>query len=288
MTSCQACDRPTQLYLCDDCTTNLNNMLDQIPWLIEELDARIQKLDRIQLGTIGSNRTADTMTVIDFDAAELARTTRKKLLNWVTQVAQKATGRTPPGLSTITTTDLARWLNANTHHIARQAHAGALYRDITQLVGTDDQRNGQLVRAINPIEKHLAGPCPTITGRNHDGTPRHCGETLFADTYDQTTTCPECGQDINVEDNRRRAAADRDLHTREQILETLANIDETTTTAQLDAWIKARRLQRKAWLHDATIVEYRLSETDEPVYSLDRARKLRRRDNTLKTRLQKA
>ncbi len=47
MNVCQACKRQAQLYLCDDCETTLANMLDQIPWLLDELDARIQGMDRI-------------------------------------------------------------------------------------------------------------------------------------------------------------------------------------------------------------------------------------------------
>ena len=288
MNLCQHCKRPTQNYLCDDCTTSLTNMLDQIPWLLDELDNRIQRLDTISAGTIGRNRSHTTPFIIDFDAAELARTIRKKLSHWVTKVAQQATGRTPPALNTISTPNLAKWLQANTNHIAHQPHANQLYNDIKHLVGPDQQRTGQLVRAINPTEQHLVGPCPTITGRNHNGTPRQCGHTLFADTYDQTVTCPTCKQDIDVETTRRHAAETRDLQTKTELIDILTNIDEPVQETRIEQWIKARRLRPRGYLHDSTIIEFQIDPDDQPVYSVERARKLRRRDSHLRTRTRTA
>lgn len=279
MTSCQHCHATTQNYLCDNCTNQLTNMLDQIPWLLTELDNRIANLTRYQTGTIGRTARPDELNIIDFDAAETARTIRKQLLDWVQKIAVRAGGRPPAALSTVTTAYLAKWLCANTNHIARQPHAGQLYNDIARLVGTDHQRTGQLVRAINPTQHHLVGPCPTITRRNHNGTPHQCGHMLYADTYDTTVTCPQCHQDINVEDNRRRTAAERDLHTRTDLLDTLTNIDEPVTPQRLDAWIRAQRLRPAGYNHDGTIAEYRIHPDAQPVYSLQRARKLRHRDN---------
>lgn len=284
MITCQHCKRPTQNYLCDDCTNQLHDMLDQIPWLLDELDNRIQKLDRTTIGTIGRSRRPDELTVIDFDAVDLARDIRKKLLKWVTDVAERHTGRRPPALHTATTPDLARWLATNTHAITRLPLAGDLYHDINHIVGTN-QQGGQLVRAINPTAHHLVGPCPTITGRDHNGHPRQCGHTLFADTYDRTVTCPTCQQEIDVERTRLTTAQARDHHTRNDLLDLLANIDEPVTGDQLDRWITARRLRPTGWLHsNNTITEYRLDPHAEPVYSLERARKLRRRDDNLRAR----
>lgn len=287
MTNCQHCKRPCQLYLCTDCTTLLANMLDEIPWLMQELDARIQKLDRISAGTVGRSRRPDELNVMDFDAAETSRAVRALLLKWVTTVAEKHTGRRPPGLGTVSTPNLALWLKANVDAIARLdlAKKGRhpLYDDINRLVSTT-QDGGTLHKTINRTEQHAAGPCPTIVGRNHDGTPRQCETMLFADTYDRNTTCPACGQTVGVEDNRRRAAAERDLHTRADLVEVLTNIDEPVDKRQLDLWVKARRLRPQGFKHDGAVVEYRITDRDEPVYSLERARKLRRRDQSLRAR----
>lgn len=274
------CARPTQLYLCNDCITQLAEMLRQIPFLVEELDTRIQKLDRIQLGTIGRTRRPDELNVIDFDAAETARKLRKELVHWVTTVAERHSGRKPPGLATIRTADLARWLAHNVHAIATLNIAGDLYRDIKRRVGVD-QRGGQLVQAINRTARHFAGPCPTILG-HHGNTEIACGEILYADTEDRTVVCPKCKQTIDVEKNQRRAAAERDLRTRDELLEVLNNIGEKIPAKTLDAWIKARRLRRAGWLHNGQMIKFRINRNDPAVYSVARARKLRARDQQLR------
>jgi hypothetical protein len=285
MTRCQHCHAPTQLYLCQSCTTQLANMLHQLTWLIGELDARIQNLDRINIGTIGRNRRPNELNVMDFDAAETARKLRKTLTQWVTTITERHTGRRPPGLSTVTTQNLARWLYVNVHAIARLDLAvkgrHPLYDDIARLVGNPtDPQGGQLVKALNRHEKHFAGTCPTI--RAYDGNePIECATMLYADIDQTTITCPTCKQPIDVERNRRRAASNRDLLPREELLEVLTNIDEPVTPEQLDRWITAKRLRVRGYLHDGELVRFRINEHSIAVYSVARARKLRRRDEQL-------
>ncbi|MGV0793036.1 DUF1922 domain-containing protein [Mycolicibacterium sp. XJ1819] len=290
MNLCQQCKRPEpHTYLCENCTTQLANMLHQLPWLITELDNRIQQLTRTTHGTIGRNRRpANELNAIDFDAADTARKTRKTLLHWVTEIAQKATGRTPPALHTATTTDLAKWLYANVNHIARldlarRNHKGhttghRLYHDIEKLVGTNHQRTGTLIKAINPTERHFAGLCHTITGHNHQGEPIHCQTTLYADVDETTITCPTCKQPIDVEKNRRDTEIDRDLMTEPKLLEVLADLDEKVSRVKLYQWIREKRIRPKGWIHDGRIVQYRIRRGDPAVYSLARARKLRARE----------
>lgn len=284
MNVCRACNRQHQNYLCDDCQTILANMLDEIPWLLEELDARIQNLARISTGTIGRTRRPDQLNVMDFDAAEQARTVRKKILDWVEKIAVRHLGRPPATLHYVTTPDLARWLRVNIHHIANDSRAGKLYTDIKRLAG-DAQRGGELVTAINPVELHLVGPCPTITGKNRDGTPRQCDTMLFADTYDRTVDCPECQQTIDVRDTRERAAAERDLQTKAGIIEILANIGEPVDEERVNRWIAINRLRCRGWLHNADIIPFQMPDgSGEPLYSVALARRIRRREDNLRTR----
>jgi uncharacterized Zn finger protein (UPF0148 family) len=300
MTDCQHCKRPTQLYLCTDCTTQLTEMIAQIPWLLHELDARIQRLDRTNLGTIGRNRRPDELNVMDFDAAETARHTEQTIRDLVTTIngpghpirlqctvthdyigpLRPAWRRLPYGYRP-TLIELIDWLTRRVDIIARHKKAGHIYRELNKLVGSD-QQGGQLVTAINPTEHHLVGPCPTITGRHHNGTPRQCGHTLFADTYDRTVTCPTCQQNIDVETTRRRAAETRDLQTKTELIDILTNIDEPVEETRINQWIKARRLRSHGYLHDGTITAFEIDpDNDQPVYSVERARKLRRRDQQL-------
>lgn len=298
MTDCQSCTRPTDLYLCSDCTKVLGDMIQQLPWLLAELDARIQRLDRTSVGTIGRQRRPDELNVMDFGAAETARKTEKTIRGLVATingpgpirlqctVAHDFIGPLRPAWRRLlrsyrpTITELIDWLTRHVNTIARHPQAGHVYRELRRLVGTD-HRGGQLLRAINPVERHLVGPCPTITGRDHQGHPRHCGHVLFADTYDRTVTCPTCHQDIDVERNRTRAAAERDLHTEDQLLEVLTNCGEPVDPDTFKAWIKTRRIRPAGRLHNGLIVPTHTHDQDPYVYSVKRARKLRRRDQQL-------
>lgn len=281
---CQNCSTDNPNYLCDTCSVQLTQMLDQLPWLLKELDARIQKLDRVNLGTIGRTRRQDSIDVMDFAASEKSRKVHKMLLCWVIRVVEHHTGRIPPVLASVATPNLARWLHVNIAAITHYPQAGDLYRDIRTLVGPDTNRTGTLVTAINPTQRHLVGPCPTITGRDRHGQHAHCGRILYADTYDRTITCPDCGNDIDIEKTRRAAAAERDFHTADQIVEVMANCGEPVDPDTLNAWIKAKRLRPAGRLHNGAIVPTHTHDNEPYVYSVKRARKLRARDQKLKTK----
>lgn len=278
MNLCQACKRPDQLYLCEECRTTLWNQLDQIPWLLDELDARIAKMDRIPHGTIGRNRRPGDTTTIDFDACETARNTRKTLHHWVVTIAERHTGRKPAALTTAATRDLARWLQVNTTAIARLNCAGQLHHDITKLVGPDQR--GQLIHAINRHERRFAGPCPTIRGYDNQGRPIECGHTLYADIDETTVVCPECEQAIDVARNLDKAAIDRDLLPEPKLLEVLTNIGEPVSRVKLYQWIREGRIRPRGWIHHGKIMPLRVRRGDPAVYSLARARKLRNREIT--------
>lgn len=298
MTDCQSCKRQTDLYLCCDCTRVLGEMIQQLPWLLAELDARIQRLDRVSIGTIGRQRRPEELNVMDFDAAETVRNTEKDIRELVTTIngpgpirlqctvehdfigpLRPAWRRLLPNYKP-TVIELIDWLTRRVHVIARHKKAGHVYRELNRLVGSD-QRGGQLVKAINPSERHTAGLCPTIRGHGPDGAPIQCETPLYADVDERTIECPACHQQIDVEWNRRDTAAARDLRTAPEILELLANLDERVEEKRLDGWIQARRLAVKGWRHDGALVEARVNKYSQPVYSLARARKLRRRDQQL-------
>jgi hypothetical protein len=279
MISCQACGRRTELYLCEDCKTLLANQLDDLPWLLDELDARIQQLARTSIGTIGrTSKDPAELTPIDFDAAETARAVRTKLIHWVTTVAERHSGRRMPALGTVHTKDLARWLTANLNAIQRLNIAGKLYRDIKTLVGTD-QRGGQLVAAINRTERHCFGQCTTITGRDRHGKPRECGTVLWDDKEAIELTCPACGATVDARRQLNEARIRSDLRTFDLLLETLDNLNEHVPRVKLSAWVTTGRLPAHGYLNkDHGIVKHRIRRGDPRVFSLATARQLWRND----------
>lgn len=271
-----SCKRQCQLYLCNDCTGVLRSMLAQLPWLLDELDARIQKLDRVPHGTIGRVRKPSGFENIDWAAAETAREIRNMLRQWVSTISERHSGRRAPALDAMATRDFAAWLQVNVEAIARLDCAGEVYHDINQLVGSSSKGDGRIVKAINKHERHFAGPCPTIVGYDNTGEPIECGQELYGDSDDRTVMCPECGQEIDAERNRRKVVADRDLMTEDTLLETLANVGEPVEPRKLEAWIADRRLRPYGWLHQGVIVKSRVRKDDLALYSFDRARKLGR------------
>jgi hypothetical protein len=298
VTDCQHCKRPTDLFLCADCVVVLAEMIGQLPWLLDELDARIQRLDRVSIGTIGRQRRPDELNVMDFDAAEIARKAEQTIRDLVTTIngpgpirlqctvthnfigpLRPAWRRLPCGYRP-TRIELIDWLTRRVDAIARHEKAGHVYRELKRLVGSD-QRGGQLLKAINLTKRHFAGLCPTVRGHGPDGEAIECEQPLYADVDERTTECPTCGQTIDVERNRRDTAAARDLRTADEILEILANLDEPVEPKTLNAWIQSQRLRPKGWRHDGAIVETRINQNSQPVYSLKRARKLRHRDQQL-------
>lgn len=302
MTDCQSCSRPTSLYLCSDCIVVLTEMIGQLPWLLGELDTRIQRLDRISVGTIGRNRRPEELNVIDFDAVETARAVEKTLRDLTQTIngpgpirlqctvasdfigpLRPAWRRLPYGYKP-TVIEIVDWLTRRVDVIARHRKAGHVYRELNRLVGSD-QQGGQLVKSINPVERHFAGLCPTVRGHGPDGVPLACEQPLYADVDELSIECPACQQEIDVERNRRDTAAARDLRTAPEIVEILANLGEPVEPKQLDGWIHAQRLRPKGWRHDSAIVENRVNKNSQPVYSLKRAQKLRRRDQQLATKM---
>ncbi|MBI3226613.1 MAG: DUF1922 domain-containing protein [Mycolicibacterium cosmeticum] len=275
-----ACKRPSQRYLCDDCATVLSNMLDQVPGLLGELDARIQKLDRVPHGTIGRTRGAADLNVMDFDAAETARDARKTLRRWVETVTNRHSGRIPPGLDTCATRDFARWLQVNIDAIAHLDCAGDIFADINNLVGSG-HRGGKLVKAIDRRERHFAGPCPTICDYDKTGRPIECGHILHAEIGDRTVDCPKCKQEIDVEKNRSKALASRDLMTVPTLVEALYNAGEPAEAEKIERWITSQRLRPRGYLHQGVFVKKQVRKEDPAVYSFERARKLVRRDQQL-------
>ncbi|WP_016892054.1 hypothetical protein [Mycobacteroides abscessus] len=175
-------------------------MLDQVSELLAELDARIQKLDRVPHGTIGRTHGPSDLNVMDFDAAETARETRKMVRCGVETVTAQHRGRRPPGLDAVETRMFARWLQVNVETIARLDIAGKIYDDIKELIGSGD-KGGTLVRAIDRRERHFAGSCPTVKGWDANGRVIECGEMLYDEYGSRTIDYPTCGQEIDVKRN---------------------------------------------------------------------------------------
>jgi hypothetical protein len=272
-TVCGHCGSATNLFLCNECLHRLAEALTELAWLLTQLDTTVRRQDKLNTGAIG--RASDNPSPINLGAMETARDTRATLLTIVTTIAKTGTGRTPQ-LASVTSSDLAHWLAANTAHIAKHPDAPTILTTITHLVDDDERgRPGPLFTAINRTDRRFAGPCPTIRGHNHRGERIECGTMLYAAFDEDFTRCPRCETEVDVDKNRMKAAVDRDLLPEPKLLEVLADLGEKVSRVKLYEWIKAGRLQRRGWIHGGAIVQYRIRRGDPTVFSLSQARQLR-------------
>lgn len=280
--ACRNCGASTDLFLCPDCVDWLTASLREMVWLLRQLDTTVRRQDKLNTGTLGGG--GDNPSPINFGAMETSRSTRTTLLELVREIAVAGTGREPSRLDTVATPDLAAWLAANVHHIAKNQNAGATFRTITGLVDEDDRgRPGPLYTAINRTDRRFAGPCPTVRGYDDQGRPVECGTMLYAAFDEDFTRCPRCQSEIDVDKNRLKAATDRDLLSEPKLLEVMADLGEKVSRVKLYEWIKAGRLQRRGYVHQGAIVAFRIRRGDPAVFSLSQARQLRWHEMELKT-----
>lgn len=246
------CHRPTDLFLCTDCTNTLHDMINEIPWLLTELETTIRRQDKLTAGGI-IGKSCDTPSPINFDAMNVKRDALEAI------------------------NDITRYCHLSAKDIARHKKAGHHYREIANLVG-EGEDGGRLVQAINRQERTYYGPCTTITGRDRQGRPRVCGQDLYAPKESVEITCPKCGGVLNPQRQLMSTITDRDLVTELKLLETLDTLGEHVPRGQLYAWIRAGRLVPRGWVHQGRIVPARVRRGDPRVFSLSQARQLRWHD----------
>lgn len=271
---CTHCAAKTQLYLCNRCTTTLRSLLEDLPWLLNELATTIRRQDQLTNGnTIG--HTDGDPGPINLTALDTERDTRATLINALNTLTA-APGLPGLRLDHITTPDIARTLAHNVQRIAHHPKAADIYGDINALVADDEiGRAAPLWKAINRQERIFAGPCPTVMGHNQRGEAIHCDTGLYADRDEKLTHCPRCENTIDVAKNRLRAAVDRDLLPEAKLLEVLADLDEKVSRVQLYEWIRTKKIQPRGWIHQGRIVGFRIRRGDPRVFSLSQARALR-------------
>lgn len=274
---CTHCGAKTQLYLCNRCTTTLRSLLDDLPWLLNELATTIRRQDQLTNGSpIGhSDGDPGPINLTALDTEHSTRATLTAALHTLTALPGL------PGLRVdhITTPDIARTLAHNVQRIAHHPKAGDIYGDINALVADDEiGRAAPLWKAINRQERIFVGPCPTVKGHDREGKPVECGTSLYADRDEKIAVCHNCDAKIDVAKNRLRAAVDRDLLPEAKLLEVLADLDEKVSRVQLYEWIRTKKIQPRGWVHQGRIVGFRIRRGDPRVFSLSQVRALRAKE----------
>lgn len=301
MSDCTSCGAGANAFLCTGCTTSLANMLEALPDLIRELEVTRSRKDRLALNPVG--HTADQPSPINVGAMRLAVEVEGLLFTWVTRLEETglqffpATSvgcnfigpllpgwrRLPRGYSG-SPEQRARWLAHHVQAIAAHPKAADALADFKSLVGQpksgDHTQPGRILRAIDRTTRLFAGPCPTIVGHNHEGREIACGYILFAIDDLPEVECPKCKAagrqcQINVKDNRLKAAMDRDLLPEVRLREILEDLGEPVSHNKFSGWSMAGRIKPRAWLHRGQIVDHEVARGDTRLWSLSQVRSVR-------------
>lgn len=293
---CRKCHGKTDLFLCKLCVDQLVQLLEEIPWLLDELATTIMRQDKLTSGGAPNNRPAE-LTVINVDASALAAETFQILTGIVRSMTSVVGPYRPPASVPNhfcgplrpawrrlpvnyrpRPAELILWLIRHRSAIARHPKAGRMYDQVEDLVG-DYAHDGRLVVAINRTDRAYYGPCTNLVGRDRHGRPRACGADLYAPRESRDVTCRICGYTVAAQRQLRSTIRARDLVTEPQLLEALDDLGEHVSRVRLYDWIRAGRLQPRGWVHNGTIVAQRVRRGDPRVFSLSQARDLRLRDD---------
>jgi hypothetical protein len=243
---CGQCGGRAQLVLCTRCRGQLEGMLADLGWLLRELEVTATRQDRL---SVGKSRRTGHSSPANMGAIELRRSIAGEL--------QQISGlKADPRL-------LVWMLRRDVDRIVTRPDAAAVYRRISRMVGF--ARPGPLHDAINRPDVRFAGECAD------------CGELCYSRHEDTYVTCPGCGLPVDVERNRTRTVIEYDLLPERALLSILDNLNEHVPRVTLYAWIKAGRLPAAGYLSRTGVVAHKGGPRDPRVYSLDRARALRRR-----------
>lgn len=286
MTNCRNCGRKSDMFLCSGCVEELDIILDGMPWLLKQIEVSILRQDRLTVGEVG--KSAGTPSPLNTDAVVIADRARNTISTWVRDLCEtrrieftvpmvvsrgfigplKPDWRRVPDDYQPTAADGARWLAEHVNTIALDIDAARCFKELHDLAD-------EIVTAINRPDRHFAGPCPTVRAYSPTGKPIECGEFLYAGTEERNVTCPKCNQPVDVQRNRQRAWREGDLMTERVLLKRLTDIDEPVSRVQFYAWIKARKVAVRGWLHRGVFVEHYIQRGDPRVFSFREVRQLR-------------
>jgi len=266
MTDCRNCRRDTELFLCALCQRELHTTLDELPWLLVQLDITVGRQDKLNLGIAGGANP--NPSPINLGAMELARNIRTTLSTIVRDLCENV-GQAPPDRSW-TTPWMAEWLSRHHTAIAATDSAGDTMREI-------HNTRDALIRAINRNLRCYVGPCTTVRGHDRRGRDIECGHDLYAnrDNLDERIQCPRCKSWLYPREQLMETIHRRDLLPESHLLETLDSLGEPVSRVRFYAWLRDGRIKPRGYVHAGRIVPRQIQRGDARVFSLTAARRLR-------------
>lgn len=316
-TTCQNCKADAQVSLCRRCIAELRFMVNQIPWLWDELLVTRTRQDRVS-DDVGKRirKTNQPINAVNAGAHQLSRDLQDKLQDWVVRLTEGGARQFLPALAVPTgfigplragwrrlprgyggePPQQARWLAHHANAIAARGDAGEFYDLMVDFVGERSQPTvptpeagahvGRLHQAINRKHRHFIGPCFAVVGRNYQREPIYCRNPLYRVTHQTKVLCPKCEQEVDALENAKRANAERDLQTEEGLLEAMRIHEQPISRNTLYGWLRDERIQVQGYEHLGEIVPAPKRRTDKRLFSVSQAKALRGQDEHRKQRRQ--
>ena len=241
-------------------------MLADLSWLLRELEVTAGRRDRL---TIGAVRSAASPSQINFSADGLMGDVGIELQTIVSALGGPWVDASPRVR--------VQWLRSRLPALAGLSDARRHYRTIEDWAGLNGP--GPIHDLINRPDRRFAGDCPDCGelcwARHHDDAYTVCEAVL---DYDKDGNPIQCSTPIDVERNRTRAIIEYDLLPERALLQILDNLCEHVPRVTFYAWVTSGKLPPLGYLTASGIVSKRAGRHDPRVYSLDRARSLRRHE----------
>ena len=269
MTDCRNCRRETELFLCQLCAKELGALLNDLPWLLDQLEITVIRQDKLSTGVIG--RSSDNPSPINVGAMELSRNLRGQLGTILRDLCEMR--GVEPGAAAWSNSTMAEWLGRNLAAISCSPDAGLIYREIRG--GTESS-----LAAINRISRMYCGPCTTVVSHNAQGEDIECGVDLYADRDNPIDIrCLKCNTWINPREQLMVHVKRRDLMSEKELIDAMRAVGEPVTEALLDQWLRTNKLTVRGYMHRGRILAKPFSRRDFRIFSLSQARELRARNS---------
>lgn len=268
MSECR-CGKPTRddAYVCDQCVTELDKALGDVPWLDEQLEVSITRQKAAALGS--GARAATTPLPWHEKASEARRGLHALLVSWVLFCTEEQVRGRPSKDAEDDLPSLSAWLLNVTRGLALHDIGPEAVDEITDAVAECHR-----VVFWKRRNRVYLGKCEQVVKDEDDVVVTlSCEGDVYANEGDQVGECEQCGQGVTVV--IRKADLDKRLDDR---LCTAADLASMAVFLGLDVprervrkkvlyWHRHKRIQQRSTDVTTEAPMFRYGEVKALLYS---------------------
>lgn len=250
------CGRPSPTsVLCEECWILLGDLLDQTPWMLEQL--RISSIRQARLTRNVGPRSHDQPLAFH----EPASRHYQRLSGIVTSHQATAADHVGQPVRHPRPSRAAEWLSDHLDRLHTWTPAGSLLAALTRAA----DRTEQIIN--RPVQPDYLGDCPG--GTTDDGVDIPCTGELYAQPADADAECDTCGRTFNAGAQRQRL-----LDWMDGRLMTAAEIAKASTFMDLTVGREHVRKMVNKWASRKRITQAGHSLEGDPTFQFAPVRRL--------------